>query len=50
MKTKLMIPSSCDENTARDYIYNDEKLQSELNGKTIKKLIIVPNRLINIIV
>lgn len=50
MKTKLMIPSSCDENTARDYIYNDEKLKSELNGKTIKKLIIVPNRLINIIV
>ena len=30
-------------------ILKDEKLSAELDGKQIKKLIIVPNRLINII-
>ena len=50
MRTKMMIPSDCNEETARDLIFKDEKLASELNGKTIKKLIIVPKRLINIIV
>ncbi len=50
MRTKMMIPSEVTEETVKELIYADEKLASELSGKTIKKLIIVPKRLINIIV
>ncbi len=50
MRCKLVIPSSCDEQTARELIFKDEKLAAELKDKDIKKLIIVPKRLINIIV
>ena len=50
MRTRIMIPSSADEDKIKEIIFNDEKLSTELNGKEIKKLIIVPKRLINIIV
>jgi leucyl-tRNA synthetase len=50
MKAKLMLPNNASEETVKEAIYADEKLSAELADKTIKKLIIVPNRLINIIV
>ena len=50
MRAKIMIPSTADEQTIKDIIYSDEKLSSELQDKQIKKLIIVPKRLVNIIV
>ena len=50
MRTKLMVPNSPTEEVVKELIFADEKLSAELEGKTIKKLIIVPNRLINIIV
>ncbi len=50
MKTKLFVPNGVNEQQAREIIFSDEKLTCELEGKEIKKFIIVPNRLINIIV
>lgn len=50
MKTKLMIPAEADEDGIRKIIAENEKLSAELGGREIKKLIIVPKRLINIIV
>ena len=50
MRAKLMVPNSPTEEVVKELIFADEKLSAELEGKTIKKLIIVPNRLINIIV
>ncbi len=50
MRTKLMIPSNATEDVVKEIIFADEKLANELNGKEIKKLIIVPKRLINIII
>lgn len=50
MKTKIFVPNSVTEEQAREIIFKDEKLASELEGKQIKKLIIVPSRLINIII
>ena len=35
---------------ATELIFKDAKLAAELEGKQIKKLIIIPSRLINIIV
>lgn len=50
MKAKLMIDNNASEESIKEAIYKDEKLSAELKDKQIKKLIIVPNRLINIIV
>ncbi len=50
IKTKILIPAEIDEQGVREIIEKDEKISNELQGKTIKKLIIVPKRLINIIV
>ena len=44
-----MIPNEATEEQIKEILFKDEKLASELQDKTIKKLIIVPNRLINII-
>ena len=50
MRTKIMLPSQVTEEQVKEIIFADEKLSTELAGKEIKKLIIVPKRLINIIV
>ena len=50
IRAKIVIPSVVTEEQVKEIIYSDEKLSTELDGKTIKKLIIVPKRLINIIV
>jgi leucyl-tRNA synthetase len=49
MRAKIMIPSDANEETVKELIYQDEKLASELGDKPIKKIIIVPKRLVNII-
>lgn len=50
MRTRIMIPNDADENQIKEIITADEKLATDLKDKTIKKIIIVPNRLVNIIV
>ena len=50
MRAKIMIPSDANEETIKELIFKDEKLSAEIDGKTIKKLIIVPKRLVNVIV
>ena len=50
IKSKIMVPNNLTEEQAKELIFADEKLASELNDKQIKKLIIIPKRLINIIV
>lgn len=49
IKAKIMIPADIDEAGIRELIAKDSKLASEINGREIKKLIIVPKRLINVI-
>ena len=49
MKAKIMIPSDIDEAGIRDILAKDEKISAEIAGREIKKLIVVPKRLINII-
>ena len=49
MRCKMMIPSGASEDEIKSLIYADAKLADELKGKDIKKLIIVPKRLVNII-
>ena len=50
MKTKISLANGLSEEQIKELLLSDEKLAKELEGKQIKKLIIVPKRLINIIV
>ncbi len=50
MRSKIVIPSTATEEVIKEIIYADAKLSAELADKTIKKLIIVPKRLVNIII
>ncbi len=50
MRTKAMIPNGADEEYIRKLITENSKLTEEIGDRQIKKLIIIPNRLINIIV
>ena len=49
IKAKLVIPSTATEDEIKEILAKDEKISAEINGRDIKKLIIVPKRLINII-
>ena len=50
MRTKIIIPSDATQDEIKQIVLSDEKLATELNDKEIKKFIVVPKRLINIIV
>ena len=50
MRGKITVVSGANEEQIKTAILNDAKLAAELNGKDIKKFIIVPNRLVNVIV
>ena len=50
IKTKIVIPNDITEDEIKEILYKDEKILPFIEGKQIKKLIIIPRRLINIIV
>lgn len=50
IKTKIIIPNDITEDEIKEILYKDEKILPFIEGKQIKKLIIIPRRLINIIV
>jgi leucyl-tRNA synthetase len=41
------VPAGADEDAVARAVRNDAKLQAALGGKTIKKTVFVPDRLIN---
>ena len=49
IKARIVIPTSATEEEIKEIVYNNENLSAMLKDKTIKKIIIVPKRLINII-
>lgn len=50
MRGKLMLANGVSQEEIKEILLNDEKITAALDGKEIKKLIVIPNRLINIIV
>ncbi len=49
MRLKIMVPNGLTQEQAKEIILANDKLREELGDREIKKLIIVPNRLINVI-
>ena len=50
MKLKTLAVSNFNEDYVKENILTNEKIKAEIGDKNIKKIIIVPNRLVNIIV
>jgi len=49
VRDKLTVPADCDEETIKRKTHESAHVQKHLQGKTIKKIIVVRNRLINIV-
>ncbi|MBR5192646.1 MAG: leucine--tRNA ligase [Clostridia bacterium] len=49
IKCRMFIKNDATEAEVKEYVKKDEKLSKEIEGKEIKKIIIVKNRLVNII-
>ncbi len=47
---EITAPQQADQSNIKQTILNDQKLSTLLNNATIKKLIIVPNRLVNVVI
>ncbi|MBQ3596863.1 MAG: leucine--tRNA ligase [Clostridia bacterium] len=50
LKTRIMLAQGLSQDEIKQIVLSNDKLKPELEGKTIKKLIIVPQRLINVII
>ena len=49
-KARLMLPVGCDEAAAREIVLADETVKAALAGRAIRKFIMVPGRLVNLVV
>ncbi|MBR5229215.1 MAG: leucine--tRNA ligase [Firmicutes bacterium] len=50
LKDKLSVPNNMDKAELEEMTMNSEKVQALLEGKTVVKVIVVPNKLLNIVV
>ncbi len=50
VKAKLTVPAGVDEGTLRSIALADEKIKSLIGDKQIKKVVVVPGKLVNIVV
>jgi leucyl-tRNA synthetase len=44
------VRTDLDETALRQTVFNDTRIQELLQGQTIRKFIVVPNKLVNIVV
>jgi len=50
LRSKLEVPVDIAENELRSLVLADENVQRHLDGKTVRKIIVVPQKLVNIVV
>ena len=50
VRDKMVVPADADEETLKSVVMESEKIKSELAGKTVRKVIVVPGKLVNIVV
>lgn len=49
VRDKLVVPAAADRETVEQLALNQERIKNHLSGKTVRKVIVVPNKLINIV-
>ncbi|MBU4262235.1 MAG: leucine--tRNA ligase [Proteobacteria bacterium] len=50
VRSRLQVEVDCDEENLKEMTLNDDKVQKFINGKTIRKIVVVKNKLVNIVV
>lgn len=50
VKGRIMMPADSDRETIEKTALGDDSIKNNINGKTIRKIIVVPGRLVNIVV
>lgn len=50
VRAKLMVPAGLDDGTLRDKAFAEPKIQEQIDGKALRKVIVVKSRLVNIVV
>ncbi len=50
VRANLLLPTDLNENEVQERVLADENVQKHIDGKTLKKLIYVPGRIINLVV
>lgn len=49
-KTRIMVDTALNVKQIEELVLSDEKVKELLNGASVKKVIVIPNRLINVII
>ena len=50
LRSKIRVPADIDDETLRSTALADEKIRSQLEGKQVRKVIVVPGKLVNVVV
>jgi leucyl-tRNA synthetase len=50
LRAKLTVPADSDDETLKAMALADERVRAQIEGKTIRKIIVVPKKLVNIVV
>ncbi len=50
VRSKVSVPADADEGTVKEMVMNDAKVQEWMDGKTLRKFVYVPNRIVNVVV
>ena len=50
LRSKIKVPADADKGTVEAMALADEKIASNIEGKTVRKVIVVPGRLVNLVV
>jgi leucyl-tRNA synthetase len=49
LRSKVRVPHDADQEAIENTVRNDNKVQQAINGKSIKKMIMVPGKLVNVV-
>lgn len=49
VRSRTLVPAGLDKDALTEWAMQDEKIKKEIEGKTIRKVIAVPNKLVNIV-
>jgi leucyl-tRNA synthetase len=50
LRSKINVPVDADNDAIEDIALKDEKIQTNIRDKTVRKVIVVPGRLVNLVV
>jgi len=50
LRGKIMIPSGLDDDAVKEKAFSDPKIQEQIRGKTLKKIVVVKGKLVNMVV